>query len=109
MPMTFDAIQYRDSPLGRVKEKNAIISGINQSIIIWLVDCRGSVEGVIVIFCWSQVETKTSTGITTLVGSGSDRSIHRNDAPNGAAVYIGKKGIQAYHFSASATRLSGRE
>ena len=66
-------------------------------------------EGVIVIFCCNQVETKTSTGITTLLGSGSDRSIQRNDALSGAAVYMGNTGIQAYHFSASATRLSGRE
>ena len=32
--MTFDAAQYRDSPLGSVNEKNAIISGISHSIII---------------------------------------------------------------------------
>ena len=36
--MTFDAIQYKDSPLGRVNEKKAIINGISHSIIIWLVD-----------------------------------------------------------------------
>ena len=84
--MTLEAIQYRDSPLGRVNEKNAIISGISHSIIIWFVDCRGSVDGVMVIFCWSQVETKTSTGMMTLDGSGSDRSIHRKVALSGAAV-----------------------
>ena len=33
MPMLLDVIQYRARPLGRVNEKNAIISGINQSII----------------------------------------------------------------------------
>jgi hypothetical protein len=38
MPMTLDATQYRDKPLGSVNEKKAIISGINHSIIIWLVD-----------------------------------------------------------------------
>ena len=86
IPITLDAIQYSDRPLGRVKEKNAIISGISHSIIIWFVDCRGSVDGVMVIFCWSQVETKTSTGMTTLVGSGSDKSIHRKAALSGAAV-----------------------
>ena len=86
IPMTLDATQYRDKPLGKVNEKNAIISGISHSIIIWLVDCRGSVDGVMVIFCWSHVDTKTSTGKTTLVGSGSDRSIHRNEALRGAAV-----------------------
>ena len=86
IPITLDAIQYSDRPLGRVKEKKAIISGISHSIIIWLVDWRGSVDGVIVIFCWSHVETKTSTGTTTFVGSGSERSIHRNAALSGAAV-----------------------
>ena len=95
IPITFEATQYNDSPLGSVNEKNAIISGISHSIIIWLVDCRGSVDGVIVIFCWSQVETNTDTGIMTFVGSGSDRSIHRNAALNGAAVYIGNTGIHA--------------
>ncbi len=84
--MTLEAAQYSDRPLGNVKEKKAIISGISHSIIIWFVDWRGSVEGVMVIFCWSQVETKTSTGMTTLVGSGSDRSIHKKLAPSGAAV-----------------------
>ncbi len=86
IPITLEAIQYSERPLGRVKEKNAIISGISHSIIIWFVDCLGSVDGVMVIFCCSQVETKTSTGMTTLVGSGSDRSIHRKAALNGAAV-----------------------
>ena len=81
-----EAIQYKDRPLGRVNEKNAIINGISHSIIIWLVDCRGSVDGVIVIFCWSQVDTNTSTGMMTLVGSGSERSIHRKEALSGAAV-----------------------
>ena len=93
--MTLEAIQYSERPLGRVKEKNAIISGISHSIIIWFVDWRGSVDGVMVIFCCSQVETKTSTGTITLLGSGSERSIQRNDALRGAAVYIGNTGIQA--------------
>ena len=34
MPITLEAIQYRDSPLGRVNEKKAIINGISHSIII---------------------------------------------------------------------------
>jgi len=34
MPMTLEAIQYSDKPLGSVKEKKAIISGISHSIII---------------------------------------------------------------------------
>ena len=77
MPIRLDVIQYRDSPLGKVNEKNAIINGISQSIIAWLPDCRGSVDGCMVIFCWTQVEAKTSTGSTSLVGSDSARSSHR--------------------------------
>ena len=69
-----------------MKEKKAIINGIIQSIIVWLVLWRGSAEGVMVIFCWSQVETKTSTGMIRLVGSGSARSSQRKVALRGAAV-----------------------
>jgi hypothetical protein len=83
--MTLDAIQYRARPLGRVKVKKAIIRGISQSIIIWLLLCRGSADGVIVIFCWSQVDTKTRTGKTSFDGSGSAKSSQRNSGFNGAA------------------------
>jgi len=68
-----------------VNEKNAIIRGISQSIIAWLPDCLGSLDGCMVIFCWTQVDTKTITGIITLVGSDADRSSHKNCAFNGAA------------------------
>ena len=37
MPITLDATQYSERPLGKVKEKNAIINGISHNIIIWLV------------------------------------------------------------------------
>ena len=37
IPITLDATQYNDSPLGSVNEKNAIISGMSHSIIIWFV------------------------------------------------------------------------
>ena len=80
-----DVIQYSDRPLGSVNEKNAIIRGISQSIIIWLLLCRGSADGVIVIFCWSQVDTKTRTGKTSFDGSGSAKSSQRNSGFNGAA------------------------
>jgi hypothetical protein len=49
--MRFEVIQYRARPLGSVNEKNAIISGINQSIMAWLPDCLGSLDGCMVIFC----------------------------------------------------------
>ena len=109
MPIPFDVTQYRARPLGRVNEKNAIISGISQSIIAWFPDCRGSLDGCMVIFCWTQVETKTSTGMISLVGSGSARSNQRKVEFKGAAANIGATGIQVYNFSDSPTRLSGRE
>ena len=69
MPIKLDVTQYKARPLGSVNEKNAIIKGINQSIIIWLPDCRGSVDGCMVIFCWTQVDAKTRTGMMMFVGS----------------------------------------
>jgi hypothetical protein len=109
MPITFDTVQYKARPLGRVNEKNAIISGINHSIIAWLPDWRGSVDGCIVIFCWTQVVAKTNTGMMMLVGSGLARSSHKNPGSKGAAVNMGAIGIQVYIFSDRPTRLSGRE
>jgi len=109
MPIAFDTVQYRARPLGRVNEKNAIISGINHSIIAWLPAWRGSVDGCIVIFCWTQVVAKTNTGMMILVGSGSARFSHRNPGSNGAAVNIGAIGIQVYILSDRLVRLSGRE
>ncbi len=71
-------------------------------------DCRGSVDGVMVIFCWTQVDAKTSTGI---IGSLAflARSSHRKPESKGAAVKMGATGTQVYNFSDSPTRLSGRE
>ena len=109
MPITLDVTQYRARPLGSVNEKNAIIRGINQSIIAWLPDCLGSLDGCMVIFCWTQVEAKTITGMITFVGSDADRSNHRKFAFSGAAVYMGATGIQEYSFSDNPIRSSGLE
>ena len=68
--------------------------GIIQSIIVWL-DCwRGSGEGVIVIFCCTQVDAATRIGRITGEGSGSPRLNHRNLSLSGAAEWIGTKVIQ---------------
>ena len=85
IPIKLDVVQYSAKPLGKVKEKNAIITGISQSIIAWVPACLGSVEGCMVIFCWIQVVAKTSTGIITLVGSDWARSSQRKLEFNGAA------------------------
>ena len=95
MPARFETIQYKARPLGKVKENTAIISGIIHSIMVWLPICLGSVEGTIVIFCCTQVETKTRTGMMILVGSGSDRSRPRNLGSSGAAAKVMAKGQKA--------------
>jgi|TARA_B100000809_G_scaffold123055_1_gene121065 hypothetical protein len=109
MPITLDVTQYKAKPLGSVNEKNAIIRGISQSIIAWLPDCLGSEDGCMVIFCWTQVDAKTITGMMMLVGSDAERSSHRKFAFSGAAVNMGATGIQVYSFSDNPTRSSGFE
>ena len=63
-----------------VKKPN--ISGIIHSIILLVCACRGSADGIMVIFWVSHMEAPTSTGMTG-VGSGSDRSTQRK------ALFIG--------------------
>ena len=109
MPIKLDVTQYNARPLGSVNEKNAIIRGINQSIIAWLPDCLGSVDGCMVIFCWTQVDAKTRTGMMMFVGSDADRSSHRKFAFSGGAECTGATGIQVYSFSDRPTRSSGLE
>jgi hypothetical protein len=76
--MALETIQYRGRPLGQPKEKTPRNRGIIHSIMFWLDCCRGSMEGVMVIFCWTQVDAATSTGRMKLVGSGSARLNQRN-------------------------------
>ena len=67
--------------------------GIIQSIMFWL-DCwRGSGEGVIVIFCCTQVDAATRIGSTTGEGSGSPRFSQRNLSLSGAAEWMETKVI----------------
>lgn len=91
-PTIFETIQYNAKPVGKLKENTAIKSGIIHSIMVWLPCCLASATGVMVIFCWTQVETKTSTGMMTTVAPVglSARSIPKNLAFSGAASYIGK-------------------
>ena len=87
-----DTIQYIDSPLGNCREKKPIINGIIHSIIIWFDCCRGSGDGMMVIFCWTHVVTNTNAGMRTGDGSGTDRSIHRKWGFKGAAAKAMEKG-----------------
>ena len=84
--MTLETIQYRDSPLGNCSAKNPSMIGIIHNIIVWLDCCRGSTEGVMVIFCCTQDEAPTSNGMTMGEGSALARCNHKNLSFNGAEV-----------------------
>ena len=72
--------------MGKVKAKNPSITGIMYSIIFWLDCCRGSGEGMVVIFCCTQVEAATSSGMMNRKGFGlTPRWIPRKLSPRGAA------------------------
>ena len=102
-PIKLEAIQYKDKPTGKLREKKAIRSGIIHNIMVWLPCCRGSVDGVIVIFCWTQVETKTKMGIKINDPGLAAKSIPTNSAFNGAAAWTEKNGTQEYSFSEKPT------
>ena len=84
-PIRLEIIQYSGSPLGHCREKKPRNIGIIHSIIFWLDCCRGSGEGVIVIFCCTQVDAATRMGKITGEGSGSPSFSHRNSSLSGAA------------------------
>ena len=82
--------------------------GIIHSIMVWLDCCRGSMEGVVVIFCWSHVEAPTISGIMNSSGVGlAARSKPRKCWFKGAAACTGNNGIHEYSFAERFTRSSG--
>ncbi len=81
----FEMIQYKDNPVGKLKENTAISSGIIQSIMVWLPCCLASVAGTMVIFCCTQVVTNTKTGMNSRLPGPSARSIPKKVASRGAA------------------------
>jgi hypothetical protein len=85
MPIRLEIIQYKGSPLGQPREKTPRKRGIIHSIMVWVDCCLGSMEGVMVIFCCTQVDAATSTGKMNMVGSGSARLIQRKLGFRGAA------------------------
>ena len=107
MPMRLETIQYRGNPLGHPSENAPRKMGIIHNIMVWLDCCRGSGDGICVIFCCTHVVTATSTGITTLDGSGWLKSIHRNPLFTGTAACIGTNVIHEYSLSERFTRSSG--
>ena len=81
--------------MGKLKEKNPNMMGIIQSIMFWLACCLGSGEGVVVIFCCTQVEAATSSGMMNSAVPGlPPRSIPRKLLFRGAAECTGTKPIQ---------------
>ena len=77
--------RYNPRPIGNDNVRKPNIRGIIQSIIVLVDCCLGSVEGALVIFCWTHVEAPTKTGIISLVGSGSARFNHKNELLSGIA------------------------
>ena len=107
IPIRLEIIQYRGSPLGQPRENTPRKMGIIHCIMFWLDCCLGSIDGVMDIFCWTQVDAATRTGNTKLVGSGSARFMPRNWLFSGAAWWMDTKVIHGYILSASPTRSSG--
>ena len=97
-PIILDTIQYRGSPLGHCKEKNPRKMGIIHSIMVWLDCCLGSGDGVMVIFCCTQVDAATRMGRIIGEGSGSARLSQRKLSLRGAAEWMGTKVIHEYSF-----------
>ena len=105
IPMTAETNQYNASPLGNDSVKMANINGIIHNIIRLVDSVRGSAVGIIVIFCWTNIEAPTSTGIIKGLGSGTARSSHRNRLFKGTTVST--PGSQEYRCWESRARASG--
>jgi hypothetical protein len=86
MPTTFETIQYRASPAGNWNVKNPNISGIIHSIIRLVDACLASADGIVLIFCITNMEPPTSTGRrgeTGLFAAVSARSNHKKERSMG--------------------------
>ena len=97
-------VQYSAKPLGKVNAKKASIRGIIQSIMLLVEACLGSVLGMVVIFCCTQVETPTNKGKID-VGSGLARSNHRKLLFRGTDPSA--RGFQEYNLWDSPIRWLG--
>ena len=60
--------------------------------MVWFDCCRGSADGMMVIFCWTQVDAKTRAGMSMGDGSGTERSIHKKCGFMGAAAKATENG-----------------
>ncbi len=62
IPIIFEIIQYRASPLGNCNVNTPNMMGSIQSIIRLVDSCFGSAEGRVLIFCMSHMDTPTRMG-----------------------------------------------
>ena len=65
--------------------------GIIHSSILLVESCCGDVEGMVVIFCMTNIETPTRTGRMMGDGSGRARSIHRKRPLRGTASWASER------------------
>ena len=84
MLMTFETSQYRDKPLGKVKQKKPNIKGIIHSIIRLCACILGSAAAVIDIFCCTHMVPPTRRAIVRL---GTLKSSQRNLFDKGSVEY----------------------
>ena len=95
-------------PTGNWKANTPSMMGIIHSIMLWVDCCRGSMEGVVVIFCCTQVDAPTSSGMMNSSGVGlAARFKPRKFWFKGAAACTGKPGIHEYSLPERFTRSSG--
>ena len=87
-----------------MKAKKASITGIIHSIMLLVDCCLASAVGIVVIFCWAQVEIPTRMGRIG-VGSGFARSSPKKMEFRGMAVSA--TGFHEYRRWESPTRSSG--
>lgn len=57
-----ETIQYRARPASKFRVNTPNMPGMSQSIMRFVDSCCGVVEGMVVIFCMTNMETPTSTG-----------------------------------------------
>ena len=79
--------QYSAKPLGKLSVKKPNIAGIIQSIMRLVDAWRSSAVGIVVIFCITNMDAPTKTGITNGDGSGRAKSIHRNRLSSGMTLW----------------------
>ena len=87
MPTMLEITQYSAKPLGKFSVKKPNIAGIIHSIMRFVDAWRSSAVGIVVIFCITNMDAPTRTGITNGDGSGSAKSIHRKRLSSGITLW----------------------